>query len=63
MVSNLNYVCIMGNAYLGKKEQKLFCRLSVKINYKEMFKLFHRAVNVIALAARRHREDALKCVL
>lgn len=53
----------MGNAYLGKKEQKLFCRLSVKINYKEMFKLFHRAVNVIALAARRHCEDALKCVL
>lgn len=48
----------------GKKiEQKLFCGLSVKINYKEMFKLLHRAVNVIALAARRHREDALKCVL
>lgn len=45
----------------GKKiQQKMFYGLSVKINYKEMFKLFHRAVNVIALAARRHCEDALK---
>lgn len=65
IVCNLKCMCIMGSTFLGEKVQlKFFYRLQcIKVICKEMFKRFHRTLNITVIATRRHCWCALKWIL